>query len=144
VPTVEHVARYPNSHFWDAARSPTADHIKDVMVPTIHPPIFTSFSQANSQRLEMGIIISCLVGIVTCLGECVMGVIGAIVDCLECVISGARIFLRLPEPLLTRGAQRSLAFSRALWTVYVIAFVAGKLSCGFGPVWRPSHHRAWN
>ncbi|KAI0276235.1 hypothetical protein BGY98DRAFT_987111 [Russula aff. rugulosa BPL654] len=87
VPTVEHVARYPNSHFWDAARSPTADHIKDVMVPTIHPPIFTSFSQANSQRLEMGIIISCLVGIVTCLGECVMGIIGAIVDCLECVIS---------------------------------------------------------
>ena len=35
--------------------------------------------------------------------------------------------------LLTRGAQRSLAFSRALWTVYVIVFVAGKLPCGF---WR--------
>jgi hypothetical protein len=73
-----------------------------------------------------------------------MGIIGAIVDCLECVISGARILLRLPEPRLTRGAQQSLAFSRALWTAYVIAFVAGKLSCGFGPVWRPSHRRAWN
>jgi hypothetical protein len=65
----------------------------------------------------------------------VIGIIGAIVDCLECVISGAlTTLLHLAGPLLTRGAQRSLAFSRALWTAYVIVFVAGKLSCGFGPV----------
>jgi len=58
------------------------------MIPYQYAPNFTSFSLANSRRLEMGIIISCLTGIVTCLGECIIGIIGAIVDCLECVISG--------------------------------------------------------
>jgi hypothetical protein len=67
------------------------------MVPYQYTPNFTSFSQANSQRLEMGIIVSCLVGIVTGIGECIMGIIGAIVDCLECVISGTPTLLRIPE-----------------------------------------------
>lgn len=65
-----------------------------------------------------------------------MGIIGAIADCLECVISGAPIISLLrtifPGTLLTGGAQRSLDFSRAFLTVYVISFVAGKRSCGFG------------
>jgi hypothetical protein len=62
----------------------------------------------------------------------VIGIIGAIVDCLECVISGAPTLRCLPGSLLTRGAQQSLAFSRALWTAYVTVFVVGKPSCGFG------------
>lgn len=65
-----------------------------------------------------------------------MGIIGAIADCLECVISGAPILSLLRSvfrsTLLTGGAQRSLGFSRAFLTVFVISFVAGKLSCGFG------------
>ena len=47
----------------------------------------------------MGIIVSCLTGFVTCIGECIIGIIGAILDCLECVILGAPIILRLPHPL---------------------------------------------
>ncbi len=43
---------------------------------------------ANSHP-EMGIIVSCIVGIFACLGECVMAIIGTIADCLECIIGGA-------------------------------------------------------
>ena len=88
-----------NSRIWDAVRPLAADHIKDLMVPYQYTPNFTSFSQANSRRLEMGIIVSCLTGIVTCFGECIIGIIGAIVDCLECVISGTPTLLRFPEHL---------------------------------------------
>jgi hypothetical protein len=42
----------------------------------------------NYKRPEMGIIVSCLTGIVACLGACVMGIIGTIADCLECIVSG--------------------------------------------------------
>jgi hypothetical protein len=60
-----------------------------------------------------------------------MGIIGAIVDCLECVISGAPYPSPSSWALLMRAAQRSLDFSRALRTAYVIFSVAGKLLCGF-------------
>ena len=39
-------------------------------------------------RPDMGIIVSCLTEIVVCLGECIMGIFGAIADCLGCVIAG--------------------------------------------------------
>lgn len=84
-----HVACYTNSRIWDAARPLAADHIKDVMVPYQYTPNFTSFLKPTHGVLEMGIIVSCLAGIFTCFGECIIGIIGAIADCLECVISGA-------------------------------------------------------
>jgi phage-related protein len=37
----------------------------------------------------MGIIVSCLTGIIGCIGECLMAIIGAIADCLKCIVSGA-------------------------------------------------------
>ena len=77
-----------------------ADHIKDVMADGPIPIYSPSFLKPTPGVLEMGIIVSCLAGIVACFGECIIGIIGAIVDCLECVISGAPIiiiitFLRL-------------------------------------------------
>ncbi len=90
-----------------------------------------SFLRANS-RPEMGIIVSCLAGVAGCIGECLMGIIGAIVDCLGCVLSGAPLSFSeslFPDTSDERRAQRSLDFSRELWTAYVIASVAGKLPC---------------
>jgi hypothetical protein len=63
-----------------------------------------------------------------------MGIIGAIVDCLGCVISGATLTFpsSLGAPLMRGGAQRSSDFSRESWTAYVIVSVVGKQSSGFG------------
>ncbi|KAF8476310.1 hypothetical protein DFH94DRAFT_758373 [Russula ochroleuca] len=58
----------------------------------------------------MGIIVSCLTEIVVCFGECIMGIFGAIADCLGCIIAGTPLSaLSITVwALLTRSAQRSL------------------------------------
>lgn len=67
----------------------------------------------------MGIIVSCLTEIVVCLGECIMGIFGAIADCLGCVIAGTPYLSASCHPWGTSDERRAA----------VIGLVTGIVDC---------------